>query len=145
MCDYCGCRTQPAIAQLADEHERIDALADELAHAAHQRDRVAVTKAAAALTATLRPHTQQEEQLLVELARAGVTDPVTALRADHRELDTVFAAAAHGDDVDEPLLSDAVQQLHDHILREEHDVFPAALQLLDAAAWERINATVPTE
>lgn len=141
MCDYCGCRRHPTIALLSDEHERIESLASALGSAHAEGAPTRTAQAAAELVAALAPHTDREEHgLFVELDAAGATEHADQLRTEHAQLDAVFRRVAHGDRAAWAQLDSALRALHRHILREEQDVFPAADQLLDDAAWNRVNA-----
>ncbi len=148
MCEYCTCRVQPSIARFGEEHEEIDALAADLRHAHAHGDRARVVTLARDIVARLGPHVMREERgLFPELAASGALEAVTALEEDHAALDAVFAAVAADDPSPElwQAIPAAVDRLGDHIWREEYDLFPAAIQLLDPWAWERVEASSADE
>ncbi len=142
MCDYCGCRTQPSIAQLGEEHDRIESVAGDL-RAAHTRgDRDGAAAIASALLALLDPHVAREEgALFPELAEAGASHHVRRLEDEHEELDLALRPIAEGaaSATEWDALPRAIDELRRHIWTEEFDVFPAALQLLDPPAWQRVE------
>lgn len=142
MCDYCGCRTQPSIAQLGEEHDRIESVAGHL-RAAHARgDRHGAATIASALLALLDPHIAREEgALFPELAVAGASHHVRRLEAEHEQLDLALRPIADGvaSASEWAALPRAIDELRRHIWTEEFDLFPAALQLLDPPAWQRIE------
>jgi hemerythrin-like domain-containing protein len=142
MCDYCGCRTQPSIARFADEHDRIESVAGHL-RAAHTRgDRDAAAAIASALLALLVPHVAREEDALFpELSDAGASHHVQRLEDEHEELDRALRPIAGGaaSATQWAALPRAIDELRRHIWTEEFDVFPAALQLLDPPAWQRVE------
>jgi hemerythrin-like domain-containing protein len=142
MCDHCGCRTQPSIAQLGEEHDRIESVAGHL-RAAHGRgDRDAAAAIASALLALLDPHVAREEgALFPELASAGASHHVRRLEDQHEQLDLALRPIAVGasSETEWEALPRAIDELRRHIWTEEFDVFPAALQLLDPPAWQRVE------
>jgi hypothetical protein len=92
----------------------------------------------AEIVASLGVHTRKEEAgLFTELAVAGYAPDIEILLGDHHVMDAIAAAAA------DPALAglDAcLSALEQHIYREEQDVFPAAMVLLDGQAWARAEA-----
>ncbi|WP_370324207.1 hemerythrin domain-containing protein [Euzebya sp.] len=139
MCDYCGCLANDFIATLSDEHVAIGLAARDLALAAESGVATAIRSTAQALVGLLAPHTQREEGVLFpELAAAGAAAHTAELEADPAALDTAFIAIARGEEGALDGLPAALERLRAHIWREDHDVFPAAVQLLDSAAWVRV-------
>jgi len=120
MCDYCDCRTRPSIAAFGSDHERIGSLLHELEQGGDP----------SALLELLEAHSLREEAgLYTELAAAGVD--VSELSDEHAQ---IHAGLRHGDPA-------AATALRSHIHAEEYDLFPAAHQVLDHAAWDRVDAT----
>ena len=128
MCNDCGCRHFPLIAQLTVEHEAI-------ANAA-ARLRDAITKDAREplvqldeLLELLDTHTTSDEdglfaELRAEGSLAGAVDKLCAEHEDiHGALRTVDRAAP-----DWPAVRAALERLHRHIDNEEHELFPAAVR-----------------
>lgn len=128
VCDYCDCRSRPLLRRLGADHERIAALA-----AQARRDPSAGGPLADAVAADAR---LEEAGLYRELAAAGVAG-IDTLAADHARLDAALHAAARGGDAAE--LGASLDELAAHIRAEEYDLFPAAHQLLDDAAWDRVD------
>jgi hypothetical protein len=138
MCDSCGCRDQPIIAELGAEHERVLALADRAVRALRAGRADEARADAAAIVAVLGDHTRKEEAgLFAELAAAGCAPDIEVLLGDHHLIEELGAVAAspglEGLDV-------ALARLEHHIFREEQDVFPAAVTILDGRAWVRADA-----
>ena len=139
MCDYCGCLANDLIAGLSEEHVEIGLAARDLALAAQSGAAADVRRTARVLVDLLGPHTRREEGVLFpELAAAGAAAHTAALEADHAALDTALVAVAEGQAGALDGLPAALERLRAHIWREDHDVFPAAVQLLDSAAWVRL-------
>ena len=140
MCDYCDCRTRPLLAQLGADHEQIVVMASRLRAAVDPDDRMRLARQ---LREALDLHSRREEAALYpELARAGV--PTDALHAEHAEVDATLASAAGERDVVDVDVRKVLDELDEHIHREEYDLFPAAHQILDDAAWDRIDAAATT-
>lgn len=142
MCDYCGCRTQPSIARFGEEHDRIEGVAGDLQDAHTRGDRDGAATVASALLALLDPHVAREERALFpELAGAGASQHVRRLEGEHEELDLALRPVADGvaSASEWAALPRAIDELRRHIWTEEFDVFPAALQLLDPPAWQRVE------
>ena len=139
MCDYCGCRTRLLLAQLAGDHERILTAIHELRTATDTGDAETQKRLARGLVAVLEVHGALEEAVLYpELACVGV--PTEVMETEHADVHAALRAAARAARVDRPAVAAALRCLEDHIHREEYDLFPAAHQLLDDVAWDRIHA-----
>ena len=134
VCDHCGCRAFPAIAELTAEHETILSLAWPLAEAARRGD---ATDPAARdeLLAILDAHIAKEETGLYPLLlAAGDLSAETSgtLEDEHR---TLRAA-----------LTDGVFDRRDyyalaaHIEQEEMELFPAAMFAFDDDEWGELRA-----
>lgn len=148
MCDHCGCREFPAVAALTAQHERITHAAALLRHAIDRGEDQAARRLLTDLTGLLAPHVAGEEEGLFAELRQDETARATVERlcAEHTRLD----AALHAPPPDRPDWRQVLQgldQLRDHIDKEEYGVFPAAVILLPMPAWDRITppqAGVPT-
>lgn len=143
MCEYCGCQSVSAIAELTREHDLVVAMIGEVrtAHAAGDADRMAAL--ARRIAAVLAPHTEVEESGLFPLLAGEFPDHVAALQDEHRRVDTVLAAASTRtpSDPDWPRrLIETLDLLRDHILKEQDGVFPAALTTLSGADWDSVDA-----
>lgn len=133
MCDYCDCRQLRPIAELSEEHERLLALSARIRAALGSPDKGCAAALLDELLAILEPHARREEEgLFVALARdEDLRGVVPALLADH-------AVLHRPGDGSEAGIVRFLDTLAAHIDREEHDVFPAALQILPASAWSEV-------
>lgn len=134
MCDHCGCREFPPIAELTAEHETILGLAWQLAEATRQR--VLVDDSVRdELLRRLAVHVVKEENglypLLVEQGDLSVEASDT-LEAEHRSLHT---SLTHG-------VFDRREYyaLAAHIEEEEMELFPAAMFAFDDDTWDEMQA-----
>lgn len=147
MCDYCDCRRIPAIARFGEEHDRIEMAASRLEEAIGERDESDLKQLRRELLELLEPHTSREESgIFAEVSKVGLEDHVEELEEDHERLHSIseLDLTASPEEL-EVALRAFITLLHDHITREEYDLFPAAAQLLSAAQWERVNELEPTE
>lgn len=141
ICSYCDCWKLPVISRLSREH-------------------AAILKAATAVRAALDPNVQaispQAGELLDELLDLLVAHGSYEERSLYRELrgddtfaETAFELCAEHSTIYGALrrvrrrgtqgkaLLPALDQLCDHIMKEEEGLFPPAVMLLSASAWER--------
>jgi hypothetical protein len=140
MCDYCGCRSRALLAKLGEDHARLALQCHRLLVAIAAGDVDAAADAVAVLAGQLRPHSALEEAgLYQELRAAGIE--TGGLFEDHARVDAAVAAAVRGDPGAWAGLPAALSELQAHIDREEYDLFPAAHQLLDDPAWDRLDAS----
>jgi hypothetical protein len=133
MCDHCGCRAFPPIAELTAEHEEIL----ERAWAVAEVERGGRTPPAAEMDELVRQldlHVRKEETGLYPtlIARGGLTaDQLTGLEEEHRELHRTLTTAGF----DRP----AFYALAAHIENEEMELFPAAMLGFDDEEWDALD------
>lgn len=143
MCEYCGCQAVTAIDELTREHDLVVNLIGDVRAAHATGDLPALAELAGQIAAVLAPHTEVEEQGLFPALADDFPDHVTVLRAEHRRIETVLAEAADGTPTDPTWphrLTEVLDMLRDHILKEQDGVFPAALANLGTADWEAVDA-----
>lgn len=143
MCNYCGCRSFPLIAQLSEEHEQIANAAGRLRRAITNREADPAT-ALDELLALLKPHTSTEETgLFAELrAEGSLNEAVAKLCAEHDDIHGALGAVDRAAP-DWPAVLAALGRLHRHIDNEEHGLFPASVIALPIDAWDRITTQSP--
>ena len=141
MCEYCGCRGVPPIAELMDEHTAI------VGQAHHVRQDLASGNPAAAmsrltgLVAHLERHVQREEDGIFRAMRAAgeFLDEIDALEGEHGDLAAAIAAL----DPDSLVFTAQVTRLLDdldlHVEREDLGIFPVSVVTLGAAGWTIID------
>lgn len=140
MCEYCGCQSLAAIAELTAEHDRLRDLGRDLARAADAGDLPGAQRISQTMRRVLAPHTAVEEDGLFPAMAGDFPDQIDALTGDHRDIDSALAEL-DADDVgaDWPRrIHTALARLFEHILKEQDGVFPAALAALTARDWERV-------
>lgn len=136
MCDYCDCRSQPAIGELSAEHESMLALVGRIRSAVATSDLPWLAALQVELGFLLAAHTSREERGVFAALRDTDVDPAYLGRfeADHRAIDELLAGAVEP----ERALSLA-RLLEEHIRREESDLFPAAHQLVPPERWQAVE------
>ncbi|HEU5008074.1 MAG TPA: hemerythrin domain-containing protein [Jatrophihabitantaceae bacterium] len=141
MCEYCGCQSVPAIAELTAEHDQIREVARDLDTVAQRHDLPVAVELADRLLTLLAPHTAVEEQGLFPAIAGEFGAHVDSLQDDHRRIEQALGDLAAGDPADGwPLQVRAVvSELFDHILREQDGLFPAALSMLTSQQWEHLD------
>ncbi|GAA3348171.1 hemerythrin domain-containing protein [Amorphoplanes nipponensis] len=143
MCEYCGCQSVTAIDELTREHDMVVAMIGDVRAAHTAGDVPRMAELARRIAAVLVPHTEVEEHGLFPLLADEFPDHVAVLEAEHRRIETVLGAASSAtpDDPGWPRqLTEILDLLRDHILKEQDGVFPAALTTLSGADWDSVDA-----
>ncbi len=136
MCDYCGCRSMPVIADLGDDHDRLLLLADDVRRALAAGDDGLARERLRELAVVHATHIAVEEASILPALAAvdGVADQVDEHASAGDALRRLEALST------EEVLA-VLDELHDHIAREEYDLFPAALLLIAPGDWDRDEAS----
>lgn len=140
MCHYCGCRQVPLIRDYIAEHERVVDLGTRALHAAGTGDLAGATALVARMREELDSHWRGEERgVFAVMAEADdlYADYVSPLVDEHRELAAFLAAIDLAVEADRRRLARELDDLLDHISREEDGLFPATLVTLSGPAWDR--------
>lgn len=142
MCEYCGCLSVPAIAELTREHDEVVALVGQTRGAFDRGDLEAMVGLSRQIAAILVPHTVVEEQGLFPAMAAEFPEHVASLEAEHRQTEAVLAGATDGtaeaDASWSTTLMHELDVLREHILKEQDGVFPAALSVLSNEQWDHV-------
>lgn len=145
MCEYCGCQSVRSVDELTKEHDLVVALISRVRTAHRNGDVREMAAVARRIVEVLGPHTEVEEAGLFPALAEEFPAQITALQAEHRQIAAVLEEAAAG--ADGPggsawpdRLLPALEQLREHILKEQDGVFPAALAILTGQQWEEVEA-----
>ncbi|MGW8351099.1 hemerythrin domain-containing protein [Streptomyces wedmorensis] len=139
MCHYCGCREIPLIKEFIAEHAAITDLAGDAVRALDAGDPERARTLVERMAVLLLAHWAGEERGLFAVMRENdeYTAYVDALAREHREL-AAFLVALDLDSADQRArFLRAVDELHDHIAKEEDGLFPASLTELTGEQWDR--------
>ncbi|GAA2646369.1 hemerythrin domain-containing protein [Streptomyces virginiae] len=143
MCEYCGCQSIKAIAELTAEHDSVVDLISVVRAAHHGADAAEMARVARLITAILLPHTQVEEHGLFPAMSDEFPEQIAALEDEHRRIEKVLGEAADGVPADPgwpSRLMEALALLREHILKEQDGVFPATLAILAPEQWDMVDA-----
>lgn len=140
MCHYCGCRQVPLIRDYIAEHEQVTDLGDRALRALGQGDPGTAEALVARMAEELRSHWRGEEDgVFAVMAEADelYADYIAPLVDEHRALDAFLQRIDLAAPEDVARLRREVDDLHEHISREEDGLFPATLVTLGGAQWDR--------
>jgi hypothetical protein len=143
VCEYCGCQALATISELTREHELVADLASRARAALAKANVPLTTELARQIAAILAPHTAVEEDGLFPALAADFPAHIAALQTEHRHIEAVLGQALTGTPTDPAWpsrLTQALQLLREHILKEQDGVFPAALASLGTADWAAAEA-----
>ncbi len=143
MCDYCGCRQQPAIDELSEEHEQLLEQVSQLRRLARSgsHDEVADILRVHVVPALAVHTTKEERGIFTELRRSWVADDrLDALVGEHRAIEERIGRILAAEDDWRPLVRELADELSGHIVDEETDLFPYALYELTPAQWEAVES-----
>lgn len=141
MCEYCGCRGVPAIAELMDEHTALVEQAHLVRQDLASGNDVAVMSRLTDLVAHLDRHVRREEDGIFRAMRTAgeFVEEIDDLEGEHRD----FAVAIAALEPDSPSFAAAVTRLLDdldvHVEREDLGIFPVSVVTLGATGWDIID------
>ncbi len=133
MCDHCGCRAFPPIAELTAEHEEILERGWSVAEA-ERAGRTPPAGEVDELVGLLDVHVRKEETGLYPelIARGDLTaEQLAELEEEHRELHRALTTASFD--------RRAYYALAAHIEVEEMELFPAAMFAFDDDEWDAMD------
>ncbi|MGV0790597.1 hemerythrin domain-containing protein [Mycolicibacterium sp. XJ1819] len=137
MCQYCGCRDVPLIRDYISEHATSLNLGREAVHAIDRGDLQSANRLLAEMADELRSHWRAEENGLFKVMSKDdlFAEHIAPLVREHRELEDLLAGVNLTDLTHQQAIRDAVDDLFEHIRKEEDGIFPAALTSLDGDEW----------
>ena len=147
MCEHCGCRGVEPIAELMDEHLALLEIAGDVRRHLTAGDRVACAAAVDRLADRLTRHVGREERGVFAALRdqGDFVDAVEELEHEH----VTFDAALADLDAEAPDFGRRVHalldELSEHIDKENLGVFPVAVVTLGARGWETVGAAHDAE
>ena len=147
MCDHCGCRDLTPVARLMAEHDRLRELTAFIRRDLARGGNAAARHHLRELLLVLGPHVVREEgRLFPKLRRFDeLAEHVTCLAAEHAGLyDDVDALdeLANGEGWRRGVLR-IMDDLGEHMFKEDFGLFPAALATLDGTDWDDLEQQEP--
>ena len=141
MCEYCGCRGIPSIAELMDEHTALVDQAHHIRQALSSGDAAAALSRLTGLVAHLDRHVRREEDGIFRALRDEdeFVDEIDQLEGEHRGFEKTIADL----DIAMPDFGARVLRLlHDldqHVEREDLGIFPVSAVTLGARGWSTVD------
>jgi hemerythrin-like domain-containing protein len=141
MCDYCGCRSEPPLAELGREHADILWHLSVLGRALDKPDLAEARHELAHIVDHLVPHIEKEERgVFAQLRIEGeLTEEIDSLSGEHEGLRKMAAELPEDDMAWRAGVTELVRTLREHIQTEEYDLFPAAWQMLSNDGWMAVR------
>lgn len=138
MCHYCGCREMPLLRDYMAEHERAVNLGGAAVRALDRGDLGRTGELLAAMGEELASHWRGEENGLFAVLEKDelYAQHIAPLVREHRDLAGLLESADLSDQNDRDRLRQAVNDLHEHIAKEEDGLFPASLTALGGDEWD---------
>lgn len=142
MCHYCGCRQIPLIRDYIAEHERVTNAAGEAVRAIDAGDFGTARRCIDEMATELAAHWRGEEDGIfrVMAREPEYADYIAPLVQEHRELADLLATVDVADPGDQVRIRAAVDELVEHISKEEDGLFPASLVSLSGPQWDEAIA-----
>ena len=147
MCEHCGCRGVEPIAELMDEHLALLEIAGDVRRHLTAGDRAACARAVAELGPRLTRHVGREERGVFAALRdqGDFVDAVEELETEHVAFDKALARLdPHAPDFDRAV-ADLLDELSEHIDKENLGIFPVAVVTLGARGWETVGTAHDAE
>ena len=130
MCEHCGCYDSPQIMRLHADHEQILREIALLTESLRAHDVASASERIAHLADVLAQHN----------ARLGLVEPadIVDMCAEHHILDQALSRPVRSIvDVERAAL--LLTMLRRHIMTEEQDTFPYALQIFSHEDWDAVD------
>ncbi|HEY9564113.1 MAG TPA: hemerythrin domain-containing protein [Nocardioides sp.] len=149
MCEHCGCRGVPPIAELMDEHYALLEDAHAIRRALAVGDRAGAMELVRRLAGHLEVHTRREEIGIFAAMReqGDFVDEVDLLEAEHRDLDGAIEDLDPESPEFDDRLAGLLRELSEHIDRENLGIFPVSVVSLGGRGWdlvEEARSALPT-
>ena len=142
MCDYCGCNGVAPIRELMDEHEALMDEAHDVRRALSHGDQNLAVSRLGNLVEHLGRHVQREEAGVFRALRdkGEFLDELSDLEAEHRQFGETINALHGGSPDFASLLNGMLDDLGEHVEREDLGIFPVSVVTLGAAGWQTIDS-----
>jgi len=142
MCEHCGCRGVEPIAELMDEHYALLDEAHQVRAAMGVGDRAGAMTHLRRLVGHLDTHVRREEAGIFTALRDKdeYVEEVAMLEKEHVVLDAGIAALDPAGPDFERAVSVLLQELDEHVERENLGIFPVSVVTLGVNGWETVEA-----
>ena len=143
MCEYCGCQSLDAVAELTREHDAVLGHVRTAREAARTGDADAAAQVCTVLLHLLGPHTAVEELALFPAMAREYPEHIDGLRAEHASVEEALREVAFAGPAVPgwpARLIGALEVLRAHVRKEQDGLFPAALTTLTVEDWQEVEA-----
>lgn len=141
MCDYCGCNGVEPIRELMDEHEALMDEAHDVRQALSRGDEALAMSRLACLVGHLDRHVRREEAGVFSALRdrGEFLDELSDLVAEHRQFDATITELHVGTPDFASRVNSLLNDLGEHVEREDLGIFPVSVVTLGAAGWQAVD------
>jgi hemerythrin-like domain-containing protein len=141
VCEYCGCREVEPIGELMDEHSALMDEAHQVRQALGGGDDVLTMARLTRLAGHLTRHVRREEAGVFSALRdkGEFLDELTELEAEHRQFDQRVSALVPSAPDFITAVTRLLDDLGEHVEREDLGIFPVSVVTLGAAGWEVVD------
>ena len=149
MCEHCGCRGVPPVAELMDEHLALLDEAHHIRRALAAGDQPQTVNRLEQMVRHLSRHVHREEDGIFEALREDgeYIEEVEQLEDEHQWFDGAVASLRPDDPGFPDRVIELLAELDRHVERENLGIFPVSVVTLGAAGWDlvdRAHAETPT-
>ncbi len=140
MCEHCGCRQVEPLADLMDEHFALLELSGDIRRAFAVADRPAAFEALSELGRQLDAHVGREERGVFAALKAqgDFVEAVDALEQEHVSFDEALSELDPADPGVQRAVEGLLDELSEHIDKENLGIFPVAVVALGATGWDTV-------
>ncbi|MEQ7125668.1 hemerythrin domain-containing protein [Actinopolymorpha sp. B11F2] len=141
MCEYCGCRQIEPIAELMDEHLGLLELSGDIRRSLIMTDYDAAVETLREFSRMLEIHVRREERgVFTALKDQGeFAEAVRELEQEHASFDQSLAALDPSAADFDAVVNHLLNELSDHIDKENLGIFPVAVVSLGASGWDTVT------
>jgi hemerythrin-like domain-containing protein len=140
MCEYCGCREVEPIGELMDEHTALMDHGDRVRQALSDGNETLAIGELTRLAERLVRHVRREEAGIFTALRdqGEFLDELAELEAEHRQLDHALTEL-HGAPDFANRVTRLLDDLGEHVEREDLGIFPVSVATLGASGWQTVD------
>ena len=141
MCEYCGCRGVPPIAELMDEHTALVDQATLVRNDLGTGDHAAAMARRTDLVSRLERHVRREEDGIFRAMRTAreFLDEIDALEGEHRDFAVAISTLDPGSPDFAARVTSLLDDLQVHVEREDLGIFLVSVVTLGATGWAIVD------
>ncbi|WP_193611121.1 hemerythrin domain-containing protein [Nocardioides lijunqiniae] len=142
MCEHCGCKGVEPVGELMAEHSALSHQAHHVRAALGAGDHPEALSQLRGMVDHLTRHVAREEDGIFRALRASgeFLEEIDALEGEHRDLEAIIASLDVGAAEFAPTVTRLMDDLDQHIEREDLGIFPVSVVTLGATGWAVVDA-----